>query len=97
VARVQVACRGLAADLEAQAAGGRGLMAAPAPARERVLLVHGLWHSPWWLLPLALRLRRLGFEAEGFGYPSILRGPEPAAAALAERLRAGPPLNLAVH
>ena len=26
--------------------------------RERVLLVHGLWNSPWWLLPLALRLRR---------------------------------------
>jgi len=72
-------------------------MAAPAPARERVLLVHGLWNSPWWLLPLALRLRRLGFEVEGFGYPSILGGPEPAIAALAERLRAGPPCNLAGH
>src|SRR5690606_15119928 len=97
VARVQVARRGLAPGVEA-AAGGRGLMppAATGP-RERVLLVHGLWSSPWWLLPLALRLRRLGFEVEGFGYPSIVGGPEPAIAALVERLRAGPPCHLAGH
>ncbi|TWH15308.1 MULTISPECIES: alpha/beta hydrolase [Pseudoxanthomonas] len=65
--------------------------------RERVLLVHGLWNSPWWLLPLALRLRRLGFEVEDFGYPSIVGGPEPAIANLVERLRAGPPCHLAGH
>src|SRR5690606_11631978 len=98
VARVQVACRGLAADLEAQAAGGRGLMAdTEAVPCTRVLLVHGLWNQPWWLLPLAWRLRRLGFQVERFGYPSIVGGPEPAIEALVARLRGGLPCHLVGH
>ena len=52
---------------------------------ERVVLVHGLWNSPWWLWPLARRLRGHGFQVEGFGYPSILGGPGPAVAALVAR------------
>jgi len=69
-----------------------------APAgRERVVLVHGLWNSPWWLWPLARRLRAHGFQVEGFGYPSILGGPEPAVAALAAKLRHGPPCHLVGH
>lgn len=72
-------------------------MSAPAAAGSRVLLVHGLWNSPWWLWPLARRLRGEGFVVEGFGYPSILGGPEPALAALIGRLRDGPPCNLVGH
>ncbi len=64
---------------------------------ERVVLVHGLWNSPWWLWPLARRLRGHGFQVEGFGYPSILGGPGPAVAALVARLRDGPPCHLVGH
>lgn len=63
----------------------------------RVLLVHGLWNASWWLAPLAWRLRRLGFQVETFGYPSIIGGPEPAIAALAARLRGGPTRHLVGH
>lgn len=63
----------------------------------RVLLVHGLWNQPWWLLPLAWRLRRLGFQVERFGYPSIVGGPEPAIGALVARLRGGLPCHLVGH
>lgn len=72
------------------------MSAAAAPCR-RVLLVHGLWNSPWWLLPLARRLRGHGFEVEGFGYPSILGGAGPALETLAARLRDGPPRHLVGH
>ena len=64
---------------------------------DRVLLVHGLWNAAWWLAPLAWRLRRLGFVVQTFGYPSIVGGPEPALAALAGRLRDGPPTHLVGH
>lgn len=64
---------------------------------DRVLLVHGLWNAAWWLAPLAWRLRRLGFVVQTFGYPSIVGGPEPALAALARRLRDGPPTHLVGH
>lgn len=74
-----------------------GQSGAPAPARERVMLVHGLWNASWWLAPLAWRLRRLGFHVEHFGYPSILGGPEPAIDALVARLREGPPRHLVGH
>ncbi len=63
----------------------------------RVLLVHGIWNAKSWLAPLARRLRREGFEVEVFGYPSILGGPEPAIAALIERLQASPPVHLVGH
>lgn len=63
----------------------------------RVLLVHGIWNAKSWLTPLARRLRREGFDVEVFGYPSILGGPEPAIAALIERLRSSPPLHLVGH
>ena len=63
----------------------------------RVLLVHGIWNAKSWLAPLARRLRDAGFEVEVFGYPSILGGPEPAIAALIERLKASPPVHVVGH
>ena len=53
---------------------------------KRVLLVHGLLNSNFWLAPLAWRLRREGFEAEIFGYPSVLGGADKAVARLREKL-----------
>ena len=53
---------------------------------KRVLLVHGLLNSNFWLAPLAWRLRREGFEAEIFGYPSVMGGADAAGARLHERL-----------
>lgn len=53
----------------------------------RVLLVHGLLNSNYWLAPLAWRFRREGFEAEIFGYPSVLGGAAQAITQLRERLR----------
>lgn len=64
---------------------------------ERVLLIHGLWNRPWWLLPLAWRLRRSGFLVGHFGYPSIVGGADGACQALVERLRGGPPCHLVGH
>lgn len=55
---------------------------------ERVVLLHGIWNHTPVLWPLAERLRAAGFEAETFGYPSVLGGAEWAARRLAERLRA---------
>ncbi|KAF1685998.1 cobalamin adenosyltransferase [Pseudoxanthomonas broegbernensis] len=63
----------------------------------RVVLVHGLWNARSWLAPLAWRLRRAGFAVEGFGYPSILGGPEAAIESLVRRLRAGGPAYLIGH
>nr|WP_298156411.1 alpha/beta hydrolase [uncultured Pseudoxanthomonas sp.] len=68
-----------------------------AGARPRVVLVHGIWNAKSWLAPLARRLRHEGFEVEVFGYPSILGGPEPAIAALIQRLQGGPPTHLVGH
>jgi pimeloyl-ACP methyl ester carboxylesterase len=67
------------------------------PSTSRVLLVHGIWNAQSWLAPLARRLRAEGFQVETFGYPSIFGGPEPAIAALTERLRDGPPVHLVGH
>lgn len=72
-------------------------MTEPQEPTTRVLLVHGIWNAKSWLTPLARRLRREGFDVEVFGYPSILGGPEPAIAALIERLRGSPPLHLVGH
>ena len=68
------------------------------PGGRRVLLVHGLWNAKLWLTPLAWRLRRSGFEVEGFGYPSIVGGAEAAVGALVEHLRREPgELDLVGH
>ncbi|MBV6783711.1 alpha/beta fold hydrolase [Xanthomonas perforans] len=53
-----------------------------------VLLVHGIWNSPLWLLPLARRLRQGGYRPALFGYASVLGGPAQAVPQLIARLRA---------
>ena len=53
----------------------------------RVLLVHGLLNAAGWLRPLAARLKAQGFDAELFGYSSLLDGPQRAVPRLIERLR----------
>ena len=63
----------------------------------RVVLVHGIWNAKSWLAPLARRMRGEGFQVEVFGYPSILGGPEPAIAALIERIQGGPPVHVIGH
>jgi pimeloyl-ACP methyl ester carboxylesterase len=72
-------------------------MEASLESTTRVVLVHGIWNAKSWLAPLARRLRGEGFEVEVFGYPSILGGPEPAIAALIERLKGGPPVHVVGH
>lgn len=67
------------------------------PPASRIVLVHGIWNARSWLMPLARRLREEGFEVEVFGYPSIIGGPEPAIAALIDRLRGGGPVHLVGH
>lgn len=61
--------------------------------------MHGIWNPAWWMLPLALRLRRNGLQAHVFGYAGALAGPEAASAALARRIeRMGEaPLALVGH
>ncbi|MBB6338167.1 pimeloyl-ACP methyl ester carboxylesterase [Xanthomonas arboricola] len=53
-----------------------------------VLLVHGIWNTAHWLLPLARRLRAEGLAPALFGYASVLGGPERAVPRLIERLQA---------
>jgi len=69
----------------------------PVGPTERVLLIHGLWNAKSWLAPLGWRLRRAGFEVEGFGYASVRDGAEAAIEALLARLRGAPPLHLVGH
>jgi pimeloyl-ACP methyl ester carboxylesterase len=63
----------------------------------RVLVLHGLWNARSWVAPLALRLRREGFDTRIYGYASIFGGPDAAIPALIERLREGEPVNLVGH
>jgi pimeloyl-ACP methyl ester carboxylesterase len=63
----------------------------------RLLLVHGLHNTRWWLRPLAARLRNAGFEPEPFGYASVFGGPERAIPALVERLRDAPVAGVVGH
>lgn len=63
----------------------------------RLLLVHGLHNTRWWLRPLAARLRNAGFEPEPFGYASVFGGPERAVPALIERLRGAPVAGVVGH
>jgi len=53
-----------------------------------VLLVHGIWNTTHWLLPLARRMRADGLAPALFGYASVLGGPARAVPCLIERLRA---------
>ena len=52
----------------------------------RVLVLHGIWNTRGWMLPLVWRLRRAGIDAHSFGYDSILGGPEAAVPALAAHI-----------
>ncbi len=62
-----------------------------------VLLVHGIWNSPLWLLPLARRLRQGGYRPALFGYASVLGGPARAVPQLIARLRATGAQALVCH
>jgi len=53
----------------------------------RVLLVHGLLNSDYWLTVLSRRLRAEGFDTAIFGYGSIFGGPGKAVTRLRERLQ----------
>lgn len=44
--------------------------------REAVVLVHGIWMTGLDLVPLRLRLRRAGYDASIFRYPSLTASPE---------------------
>lgn len=61
---------------------------AAAPAREHVILLHGIWMRGITLLPLARRLRGAGYSVETIDYASVFRGVAPAVEALRERMRA---------
>ncbi len=63
---------------------GRHERAAPAPRREAVVLVHGIWMMGLALVPLQRRLARAGYDAHILAYPSVRAAP----AENAERLRA---------
>ena len=52
-------------------------------SREPVVLVHGLWLAGWVLAILAVRLRRCGYDARIFSYPSMGASLSANAAALA--------------
>jgi len=65
-----------------------------ATAARPVLLIHGIWNTRLWLLPLARRLRAAGFEVRIWGYPSVLGDPARASQALVDRLAAAPPVDL---
>ena len=68
-----------------------------------VILVHGLWYGRPGMLPLARRLKKLGWTCELFGYSSVFSGPGQNVKRLAERLSRlqkngeGGPLHLVGH
>lgn len=53
---------------------------------ERVLVLHGIWNTGSWMLPMVWRLRRAGLDARPFAYDSILGGPGQAVPALLARI-----------
>jgi pimeloyl-ACP methyl ester carboxylesterase len=67
--------------------------------RQPVLLLHGLLMRRPALLPIAWRLRRLGFAPFFFSYATLLQAPELAMGRLAERLRefGDGPVHLLAH
>ncbi|MBB3833336.1 pimeloyl-ACP methyl ester carboxylesterase [Xanthomonas arboricola] len=62
-----------------------------------VLLVHGIWNTAHWLLPLARRLRGEGLAPAVFGYASVFGGPAQAVPQLIARLRASRAQLLICH
>lgn len=54
----------------------------------QVIVLHGIWNSRGWLLPLASRLRREGFAPHLFGYRSVFAGPQAAVTALLRQIDA---------
>jgi len=50
----------------------------------RVVVVHGLWYGRPGMLPLARRLKNLGWDCELFGYSSVFARPADNVARLAE-------------
>lgn len=64
---------------------------------EKLLILHGIWNARSWVLPLARRMRALGFDADIFAYPSVLGGAEAAIPALTRRIRQQGPTLLLGH
>ena len=58
---------------------GRAL---PTPSPPQVILLHGVWMRALTLVPLAMHLRRAGYEVHRFDYSSLWGGPAPSAGAL---------------
>ncbi|WP_291213477.1 alpha/beta fold hydrolase [Dokdonella sp.] len=54
---------------------------------EHVILLHGIWMRGITLLPLARRLRAVGYTVETIDYASVFRGIGPAVETLRERMR----------
>ena len=67
------------------------------PPHPRVLILHGIWNTRSWLLPLAWRLRSQGFVVDTFGYASVFGGPEQAVPQLVQRLQRLGPVSLVGH
>lgn len=63
----------------------------------RVLILHGIWNTRSWLLPLAWRLRSQGFAVDTFGYASVFGGPEQAVPQLVRRLHRLGPVSVVGH
>jgi pimeloyl-ACP methyl ester carboxylesterase len=64
-----------------------------------IVLLHGIWNPACWMLPLATRLRRQGFETRLFGYYGAIDGPDVAVESLS-RVLAGlgdRPVSLVGH
>lgn len=57
---------------------------------QSVLVLHGIWNTRSWMLPLVWRLRRAGWDAQAFGYDSVWGGPQAAVPALIQRIRQQP-------
>jgi len=51
-----------------------------------VILVHGLWYGRPGMVPLARRLKKLGWNCELFGYSSVFSGPDKNVKRLVERV-----------
>lgn len=62
-----------------------------------MLLVHGIWNTAHWLLPLARRLRGDGLAPALFGYASVLGGPAQAVPQLIARVRSSGAQLLVCH
>lgn len=69
----------------------------PLPSSRKIVLLHGIWNARTWVEPLALRLRRAGFEVDPFAYSGVFEGPEAAVARLREQLQASGPAALVGH